>query len=89
VTDQLAVIAQWGNCAVGTICTADTNADCVVDVTDLLAVIGAWGCTPCSSSFAGGSSPPSIEELIATVLESSAPDDVKAEIIAELLANFN
>ncbi len=43
VTDLLAAIAAWGDCAG---CDADINDDDVVVVTDLLAIIAAWG--PCA-----------------------------------------
>jgi hypothetical protein len=86
--DWLAVVAQWGACEIGVICTADVDGNCSVDGDDLLAVNAAWGCSPCEESFLGGD-PPSIEEQIAMVLASDASEAVKAEIIEFLLSNSN
>jgi hypothetical protein len=38
----LAMIDSWGVCSG---CAADINGDGVVDVTDMLEVVGSWG--PC------------------------------------------
>ena len=43
VSDLLAVISGWGQCAAGVLCDADVVEDGQVNVNDLLAVIGAWG----------------------------------------------
>jgi hypothetical protein len=58
VTDLLAVIANWNQSGDGTErplgdCAPMPNGDCVVDVSDLLAVIGAWGNTDCVEQTTG------------------------------------
>ena len=40
VTDLLAVMDAWGPCIA---CSADLNGDGIVDVIDLLEVVGNWG----------------------------------------------
>lgn len=52
VTDLLAVIANWNQTGDGTFrpqgdCAPLPSGDCSVDVSDLLAVIGAWGSQDC------------------------------------------
>jgi hypothetical protein len=60
-----------------------------VNVNDLLAVTGSWGCSPCGSGFDGPSgSPPSLEYVIGVVLDSSASPATQADIIEQLLANY-
>jgi uncharacterized membrane protein len=48
VTDFLALLAVWGECAdcqTPFACPADVNSDCEVDVVDFLSILSAWG--PC------------------------------------------
>jgi hypothetical protein len=75
-----------GDCPIGAICNEDTDANCVVDVDDMINVLNGQGC-PCGESF-GPSTLPPLEDLIAAVLQSTLPAETQAEIIGILITMF-